>query len=243
MTDPLRTPVARVSDADRSQTVGERIAELLSVKTSPGMGGPPESVLDLYTPEGVAVVICAALGIDPATPLANLATLPLRDADIDAAEWAEIDRLRVEVERLTGEISAAAVHLTMALLPGLSSPATEPGGDGPGTSRPSSPRSPDYRIALRPDLDRGDPMEHDTLLDDIVVKDVPMFRAEDMGDHWWVCCYLGDDGTHDRICWSVRARKKGVIEWTTTEYPTDVTYEHALNTTVRGLTSSNERND
>lgn len=86
------------------------------------------------------------------------------------------------------------------------------------------PKGAEYRIALRP-LGDGDPMNERTPLDDIVVNRVPMFRAEDMGEWWWVCCYLDDD-THDRICWSVRAVKKGVIEWVTTEYPDMAVYEH-----------------
>ena len=87
-----------------------------------------------------------------------------------------------------------------------------------------------YRIALRPDEDGADPFKHVTLLDDIVVNGVSCFRAEAMSaDEWFVCCYLSgtdDDGTEDRIAWSVRAVKGRAIEWTTTEYPTvEVTYE------------------
>lgn len=38
-------------------------------------------------------------------------------------------------------------------------------------------------------------------LDDVVVRDVSMFRAERMNaDTWWVCCYL--DG-NERITWNV----------------------------------------
>lgn len=86
-----------------------------------------------------------------------------------------------------------------------------------------------YRIAIRPDVHGGDPMSADTLLDDIVVNDVPMFRAEQMDTTvWWVCCYLDND-THDRITWDVRARSKPLrLEWTAIEYPEVATYEHDL---------------
>ena len=86
-----------------------------------------------------------------------------------------------------------------------------------------------YRIALRPDEAGADPMSHDTLLDDIVVNNVAMFRAEAMDDGiWWVCCYLDND-THDRIAWDVRAGcRPRRIEWTTTEYPDIATYEHLV---------------
>ena len=84
-----------------------------------------------------------------------------------------------------------------------------------------------YRIALRPDVHGEDPMKVDTLLDDIVVTGVPMFRAEQMYEsNWWVACYLDDD-THDRICWSVTAKTRPLrIEWRTTEWPDVATYEH-----------------
>lgn len=101
-------------------------------------------------------------------------------------------------------------------------------------------RQQDYRIALRPydrDLGRhpadwdGDGTEPvSPPLDDIVVKDVAMFRMEDMGGHFWMCCLLDDGPDHDRICFTVRPgrRKKGepriVVE--AYEYPqTDVEYE------------------
>lgn len=72
----------------------------------------------------------------------------------------------------------------------------------------------DYRIALRPDH-RGD-------LDDVVVKDVEMFRAEMMDrGRLWMCCYL--EG-HDRVNFWVRA-KGSRLEFTVTEQPHDVAYE------------------
>lgn len=64
----------------------------------------------------------------------------------------------------------------------------------------------DYRIALRPDSD-GD-------LDDVVIKDVSMFRAEDMGETWWLCCYL--DASDDRIAFSF---DKATSALDVTEYP------------------------
>lgn len=88
----------------------------------------------------------------------------------------------------------------------------------------------DARIALRPDERGADPMLVETLCDDIVVRTVPLFRAEQMTDtNWWVACYL-DDITHDRICWSVTAKSKPMrIEWVTTEFPrSPVVYEHDL---------------
>jgi hypothetical protein len=87
-----------------------------------------------------------------------------------------------------------------------------------------------YRIALRPDVDGEDPYSPDTLMDDIVVRDVKMFRAEQMDTHeWWVCCYL-DDESSDRICWWVTAKARPRrIEWVTTEFPNaGHVYEHEL---------------
>lgn len=88
----------------------------------------------------------------------------------------------------------------------------------------------DYRIALRPDDHGADPFDHRTRLDDIVVRDVAMFRAEQMDvASWWVCCYL-DNTTQDRICWSVNASARPRrIDWTGYEYPSGpVVYEHDL---------------
>ncbi len=58
-----------------------------------------------------------------------------------------------------------------------------------------------YRIALRPDDPEADNSEPGVRMDDIVVTDVTMFRAEDLGDSWWFCCYLNDDG--DRIAFGM----------------------------------------
>lgn len=81
----------------------------------------------------------------------------------------------------------------------------------------------DARIALRPDK-AGD-------LDDVVVRDVSMFRAERMDDdRWWICCYLGDDG--DRIAWDITGDASIFMD--ITELPEqDVTYEHGSITEVR----------
>jgi hypothetical protein len=84
----------------------------------------------------------------------------------------------------------------------------------------------DYRIALRPD----DPAVPDRM-DDIVVKDVKMFRAEQMDSgSWWVCCYL-DDAGDERLTFSVDARcRPRRMDWTVTEYPKgDHAYEASPN--------------
>lgn len=80
-----------------------------------------------------------------------------------------------------------------------------------------------YRIALHPD-DEG-------ALDDVVVRDVSMFRAEMMDNTTlWMCCYLA--GTDERVTFWVRAtRRKGkrlALEFHVTEQPPEVdgiTYE------------------
>jgi hypothetical protein len=84
---------------------------------------------------------------------------------------------------------------------------------------------PKYDIALRPDVDGEDPFDPATLMDDIVVNGVEMFRAEQMDTNvWWVCCYLRNG---ERIVWDVRAKgRPNRIEWTTTELPDgDFIYE------------------
>lgn len=73
-----------------------------------------------------------------------------------------------------------------------------------------------YRIALRPD--------EEGMLDDVVVDDVSMFRAEMMGPgELWMAAYL--NGSEDRVAFWVKAVKKGVLEFVVTESPTDVVYE------------------
>lgn len=73
----------------------------------------------------------------------------------------------------------------------------------------------DYRIALRPISNKL----HPNLMDDIVVKDVAMFRAERM-DHgnWWVALYLNDSHSEE-LTFSVHATKSGRIVWAVTELP------------------------
>lgn len=67
-------------------------------------------------------------------------------------------------------------------------------------------------MALRPQHD--DP----ELLDDIVVKDVTMFRAEAMDtDVWWLCCYFAN-GERVTFHVSAQARPKR-IEFSATELP------------------------
>ena len=86
--------------------------------------------------------------------------------------------------------------------------------------------SDDYRIALRPDhLD-------DDHLDDIVVRDVSMFRAELMDDRsMWMCCFMA--GSDQRLTLWVRATKRRGqpmrLEVTVTESPSGdgMTYESA----------------
>lgn len=88
--------------------------------------------------------------------------------------------------------------------------------------------SDEYRIALRPDEKGADPLDPRTLMDDIVVKNVSMFHAEQMSaDMWWVCCYL--DGSDERITWNVTIGDAG-LEWRVGELPDDddLVYEHEI---------------
>ena len=77
-----------------------------------------------------------------------------------------------------------------------------------------------YRIALRDD-------DYDAL-DDVVVCDVSMFRAEFMDNKTlWMCCYFPD--SDQRITFSVRSRR-GPLELDVTEQPSEsesFTYEPA----------------
>lgn len=67
-------------------------------------------------------------------------------------------------------------------------------------------------MALRPDH------EDPELMDDIVVENVATFRAEDMGDSWWVQCRFANG---DDVTFSVRALcRPRRIEWTVTNMPT-----------------------
>lgn len=60
-------------------TVGEAIASAMF--KSPGMGGPPEPITDLYRPEGVALIVAHALGIDPEMTVADLRRLTTLNTD------------------------------------------------------------------------------------------------------------------------------------------------------------------
>lgn len=65
------------------------------------------------------------------------------------------------------------------------------------------------RIALRPD-EAG-------ALDDVVVRDVSMFRAEMMDDRTlWMCCYFPDND--ERVTFWVRS-KRGPLVFDVTEQP------------------------
>ena len=68
------------------------------------------------------------------------------------------------------------------------------------------------RMALRPHHEFPDEM------DDIVVKDVQMFRAEQMSDsHWWMCCYFANG---ESVTFGVgRATKPARVYVTVTETP------------------------
>lgn len=70
------------------------------------------------------------------------------------------------------------------------------------------------RMALRPDHEFPDEM------DDIVVKDVEMFRAEAMSrNQWWMCCYFANG---ERVTfWIGRERKPSRIVVSVTEEPPD----------------------
>ena len=79
-----------------------------------------------------------------------------------------------------------------------------------------------YDIALRYD---------DLGLDDVVVKDVEMFRMERMDDDYvWLACYLRDG---QEIVFDLAANKKGLITYSAREPLPDVKYE-AQNTDTRG---------
>lgn len=73
---------------------------------------------------------------------------------------------------------------------------------------------PDYQIALR---------GNDMGLDDIVVKDVAMFRMERMSeDYVWLACYLTDG---QEIVFDLSTPRKGVVVYTVREPLPDVVYE------------------
>lgn len=86
-----------------------------------------------------------------------------------------------------------------------------------------------YRLALRPEPNQPD----ETLMDDVVVNDVSMFRAEMMSDKTlWLCCYLV--GTEERVDFWVSV-KRGKLRLHVTEYPDgDFVYEDRRPTTESG---------
>lgn len=51
-------------------------------------------------------------------------------------------------------------------------------------------------------------LDQNEALDDVVVKDVSMFRAEVLSPgHLWLCCYLSaPDGEEQRVTFEVHAR-------------------------------------
>ena len=63
-------------------------------------------------------------------------------------------------------------------------------------------------------------LDHNDALDDVVVRDVSMFRAEVLSPgHLWLCCYLpGPDGEEQRITFEVHARGKR-LQFETVETP------------------------
>lgn len=86
----------------------------------------------------------------------------------------------------------------------------------------------DYRIALRPTTPGEDPTSVTTEVDDIVVKDVSMFRAEQIDPtSWHVSCDMEGVG---RVGWAVRV-VDGRLVWVTIEFPVEpVLYEHDVAT-------------
>lgn len=67
------------------------------------------------------------------------------------------------------------------------------------------------RIELRPD-EAG-------LLDDVVVRDVKMFRLERMSEkQWWACCYL-DDAAEERVDFWFNATRKDGLTAAVTDTP------------------------
>lgn len=71
----------------------------------------------------------------------------------------------------------------------------------------------DERMALR--------TTDDGSLDDVVVRDVSMFRAELIdADRLWLCCYLpGTGAEHDRVAFNVSVRD-GNLSFAVVEMPT-----------------------
>lgn len=54
-------------------------------------------------------------------------------------------------------------------------------------------------------------------MDDVVVEDVEMFRAEQMDDgHLWLCCYFRNG---ERVTFGAHAEKKGLLHFDVVETP------------------------
>lgn len=86
------------------------------------------------------------------------------------------------------------------------------GGVGSPTATPAKARNADYRIALRPD---GNGMT-----DDVVVRDVKMFRAEMMDDGaLWMCCYLDDECEQRIDFWISTSTRRSKLLLQTTDVP------------------------
>lgn len=74
------------------------------------------------------------------------------------------------------------------------------------------PRRRKYRIALRPESDTDDQ------LDDVVVRDVSMFRMERMDkNRWWLCCYL--EGSDERIDFEIIGHRQRGVQAFVTNFP------------------------
>lgn len=122
---------------------------------------------------------------------------------------ADADRLRSIILRARSALETAPVKVVAEILAELEHPPGRVGDDA-------------YRIALRPHH------EIEGAEDDIVVKDVEMFRMEQMDRRvWWACCYF--PGTEERIAWDIRwDYKLREVVVRTTEQPEGFVYEEDL---------------
>ena len=80
---------------------------------------------------------------------------------------------------------------------------------------PTDDSAPGFRLALRSPVDG--------FLDDVVVNDVSMFRAEMLSEtHLWLACYLPGTGVEgDRVAFDVSVRE-GRLHFEVVEGPTGV---------------------